>query len=503
MHATKGGWVGQTFALAKCNDSGGKKSRIRRSKEERKALVESFIKKYQNSHSGNFPSLNLTHKEVGGSFYTVREIVREIIQESRVLGPAKLSLDEQNADSFLQQYPLGTISVEPQIIQSSSNETQTITLFVPNHHQHTNEEPNLESSGLCLEPQQWSLDNRELVNGKTQVTERNKVSGELICAASKIDKTLEGEIDGEIVNGRTHATERNGVSDEPICAATRVHKTLEGESDRKIGNGSTQATERYEISDEPIYAATRVDKILEGEKNGNKHPEASSARITPSKADVVVETFPLRPVFMTINGLDENLGAPGVANGILEEREMRVMKLEAGQHDILQRGINFLDNPSTLVDEKGDSSVASPLGGTNYHLVDETAYPSLETLNSATAKDAIVLDIKASADLEFEHSSSAGNNLINDPNGVCAENLKGINSSSPHEHSFPKGAVAIRDKCDTRHGDSSQKLTDPTLERMNLESWEATTEKSAGPESTSPLALIKAFLAALVKFWIR
>lgn len=45
MHAIKGGWVGQTFALAKHNESGGKKSRIRRSKEEWKALVESFIKK--------------------------------------------------------------------------------------------------------------------------------------------------------------------------------------------------------------------------------------------------------------------------------------------------------------------------------------------------------------------------------------------------------------------------------------------------------------------------
>lgn len=46
MHTLKIGWAGQTYALAKCNelDSGGKKSRIRRSKEERKAMVESFIK---------------------------------------------------------------------------------------------------------------------------------------------------------------------------------------------------------------------------------------------------------------------------------------------------------------------------------------------------------------------------------------------------------------------------------------------------------------------------
>ena len=45
MHAVKGGWVGQTFAVGKSNESEGRKSRIRRSKEERKAMVESFIKK--------------------------------------------------------------------------------------------------------------------------------------------------------------------------------------------------------------------------------------------------------------------------------------------------------------------------------------------------------------------------------------------------------------------------------------------------------------------------
>lgn len=45
MHAIKGGWVGQTFALAKNNESEGRKSRIRRSKEERKEMVVAFIKK--------------------------------------------------------------------------------------------------------------------------------------------------------------------------------------------------------------------------------------------------------------------------------------------------------------------------------------------------------------------------------------------------------------------------------------------------------------------------
>lgn len=50
-------------------------------------LSSSFLFRYQHLNNGKFPSLNLTHKEVGGSFYTVREIVRDIIQQNRVLGP--------------------------------------------------------------------------------------------------------------------------------------------------------------------------------------------------------------------------------------------------------------------------------------------------------------------------------------------------------------------------------------------------------------------------------
>ena len=45
---------------------------------------------YRISNDGKFPSVNLTHKEVGGSYYIVREIVRDVIQENRVLGPGGL-----------------------------------------------------------------------------------------------------------------------------------------------------------------------------------------------------------------------------------------------------------------------------------------------------------------------------------------------------------------------------------------------------------------------------
>ncbi|TVU50001.1 hypothetical protein EJB05_01350, partial [Eragrostis curvula] len=65
--------------------------RGRKTKEERRELVESFINNYRLSNNGKFPSVNLTHKEVGGSYYIVREIVRDIIQENKVLGPGGLN----------------------------------------------------------------------------------------------------------------------------------------------------------------------------------------------------------------------------------------------------------------------------------------------------------------------------------------------------------------------------------------------------------------------------
>uniref|UniRef100_A0ACD5Y5W1 Uncharacterized protein n=1 Tax=Avena sativa TaxID=4498 RepID=A0ACD5Y5W1_AVESA len=68
-----------------------KKPRVRKTKEERREMVESFVNTYRVSNNGKFPSVNLTHKEVGGSYYIVREIVRDIIQENRVLGPGGLN----------------------------------------------------------------------------------------------------------------------------------------------------------------------------------------------------------------------------------------------------------------------------------------------------------------------------------------------------------------------------------------------------------------------------
>ncbi|KAG0448342.1 hypothetical protein HPP92_027867 [Vanilla planifolia] len=103
MLGLKASWVGHAPVPISCSSSRENKPRARRTKEERRKMVESFIKKYQNKNNGKFPSLNLTHKEVGGSFYIVREIVRDIIQENRVLGPGKPSSKVLNFEDCLEE----------------------------------------------------------------------------------------------------------------------------------------------------------------------------------------------------------------------------------------------------------------------------------------------------------------------------------------------------------------------------------------------------------------
>ncbi|CAN6913021.1 unnamed protein product [Brassica oleracea] len=144
MHSLKTSCAGQIFALAKPHDSVGKKTRNRIPKEERKTLVKSciffllivitdcYFYRHQRLNNGSFPSLSLTHKEVGGSFYTIREIVREIIQENRVLGTSDLILldgrgddDDQLQDQSLSRStvlmdPVPPLSLSPDGLHSRS-----------------------------------------------------------------------------------------------------------------------------------------------------------------------------------------------------------------------------------------------------------------------------------------------------------------------------------------------------------------------------------------------
>ncbi|KAM7479548.1 hypothetical protein LguiA_027761 [Lonicera macranthoides] len=78
-------WRGKSYAASVPSDTPKvKKVRKRVPKADRKVMVESFVDKYRAMNSGKFPSASDTYKEVGGSYYVIREMVQELEYKSKL-----------------------------------------------------------------------------------------------------------------------------------------------------------------------------------------------------------------------------------------------------------------------------------------------------------------------------------------------------------------------------------------------------------------------------------
>ncbi|KDP45061.1 hypothetical protein JCGZ_01561 [Jatropha curcas] len=429
MHAIKGGWARQTYALAKSNESAGRKTRVRRSKEERKEMVESFIKKYQSLNNGNFPSLRLTHKEVGGSFYTVREIVREIIQENRVLGPAKSLPFEQNADQLLEESPLGTISTHPGSsfsISTNGSPSESDQLL------DTGEELYLISDRHYAKPEQLGFDNEQVINGRPVIV-TNVEFDEINVAKAEVSEAKEPKKNAEEV------------------AATRTEVT--------------------------------------------------------QMADVIVETFPLRPVTQLPDNLDETFSTLRDLSGTLVEKDVEKVPLGPGSVASNPDGMN-LSNNSCLVDDKEEEKLAGPSLEGGSSLVNEKALETAADLPSGSSnliatKDCVVHDTQVAIDVEVKSSHNdkaiAETKVFNAPNGTQTGSLNGNYGSINSSETVSQEEVTNNNKANVQPSGSSQKANNPKLDRINLKSWEGDSKKHA---ETNPLwGTIKSFVDAFVKFW--
>ncbi|KAL4575260.1 hypothetical protein LXL04_022102 [Taraxacum kok-saghyz] len=246
MHVYRGGWLGQTYALAKFDDSfEGKKTGTRRSKEERKGMVETFIKRYQKSNNGDFPSLNLTRKEVGGSFYTVREIVREIIQENRVLGPPKSPPGDrnmENLDSFLEHNLLGSISVHP-------NETQTVEENIGEEKEKEKEKEKVNGLVTNQSQKHQVLGDSALRIVTDTIHNMEEMASEIREVASDVlDIQLNEEITLESQSSQSHSSgEENSVLDVNVntneledSLPAKEKQTINGANTQNLHNNSVQ-----------------------------------------------------------------------------------------------------------------------------------------------------------------------------------------------------------------------------------------------------------------------
>ncbi|KAE8676914.1 DNA binding, putative isoform 2 [Hibiscus syriacus] len=429
MHAIKGGWVGQTFALAKCNEPGGKKSRVRRSKEERKAMVESFIKKYQESNSGNFPSLNLTHKEVGGSFYTVREIVREIIQENRVLGPAKLTEGEQSTDLFLQQNPLGSISTAPATLLSIQPNGGS---FVPSHREDARDESVFSVTDELSMGSEYKIDSEQIINE------------DLVDVTCGTDKVAMVEV--------------------------------------------------------------QVIEPLESDKS-EKEMEASTTEVTQITADVVVETFPLRPVAKPTGTIDGMCSDVGKLNENLDQTENGKVNVNQENGSFKLYGMNSSE-VSVLTDENEAENNEDVLLEKNSDLADKKVVkfisdPLLESWDCSTGGTAIDDTLNGAA-LEVSCDDILTSETNEQSQAIVGEAIYVPNGIHPKAHVTCKpmleGDVTAEGNVEVQNA-NSKKGCNKTLDRINLESWEGTSKGAAESETNPLLAIFKSLVAAFVKFW--
>ncbi|KVI09672.1 uncharacterized protein LOC112511853 isoform X2 [Cynara cardunculus var. scolymus] len=434
MQVTKGGCVGKTFALAKLNDStGGKKSK-RRSKLERKGMVETFIKRYQASNNGSFPSLHLTHKQVGGSYYTVREIFRELIQENRVLAPPKLPPGEQNMenlDSFLENYPLGSISFDPNIHVLPPKNNQTLL-------------------------NEYEFRREKVLNSR------------------RISELHRGSVDNDnIING-SNTTVKNEEFEEPRHIVSNIPEAVVVET-----SDATLSSEEFK---EPKHTELLMEQALEVQKDEIK-VEGYEAQIRPLAEDVVVETFPLRPVSSTVYNPDEDISEKEVLDGDLE---MKTGKDEGFVRD----EIHMFDDLTEVVDTKLEEELPLP---------ESKPTSILRTHNHSSPDENIVLDVNitdVTSPAENDKDSSI-------PNGIQSQNLDGNNSSSLQQSTF-EAATTNKNKSDIQFCGSAQNQTDSaTLKTINLESWEAAAEsKKSHIQETNPIvSFIQTAVAAFMKLW--
>ncbi|XP_059453813.1 uncharacterized protein LOC132184265 isoform X3 [Corylus avellana] len=79
-------WRGKSYAASVPSSDvpSDAQRRKRVSKDERQAMVHSFVNKYREMNAGKFPTSSATRKEVGGSYYTIRKIIQELEYNSKI-----------------------------------------------------------------------------------------------------------------------------------------------------------------------------------------------------------------------------------------------------------------------------------------------------------------------------------------------------------------------------------------------------------------------------------
>ncbi|XP_008793668.2 uncharacterized protein LOC103709915 [Phoenix dactylifera] len=492
MQALKASWVGQTFALARRDDYGEKKPRRRRTKEERRKMVESFIKKYRTSNNGSFPSLNLTHKEVGGSFYIVREIVRDIIQENKVLGPGDASLKALNLEAGLEEH--ASRFTDPGVHLSISS-----LMHVADHE-------GMEMSSMVNEHQ--SEESYELV----------KSVDEEIIASHANDVSV-----AEIMHDKSsdHSENSNGSSQYDILVNAQSKK----EKIQKPSGSTHDHTGIHEQNDPVPLENSGIHKI------GQSHPFHQSVSITSLKNGLILDekdvekksrdvaeatdisaesdVIPkltgmnvLPEAMISVNSVTSNVSDQLVDHLVSGAQE--IFPIASSSINALDLDLSPLETDDLIISQEvlgmQNSEVEVPfMPGNKVPNINSTKSTGTHTSGSVN-KEATVVTSMMSQTLVSPGSGSSSTEALPvlQPNDMENTALKTESASS---ESLAPGMKEISDsECSTKHEDIASSNTDTDTNCSSKSSGKASKELETA-EVNPVWATIKAFIDAVIKFW--
>lgn len=302
-----------------------------------------LVSRYQHSNNGNFPSLNLTHKEVGGSFYTVREIVRDIIQENRVLGPAKFILEELNTDHFFEQNPLGSIARDPEpFLDAPSIENQC----EPDKLQDTNKKMISVSDGSYTEVVHQVVDNGHVISvGHIDVANKEPIEAVVDGGDTRAEHLIVDQ--GHTMNvTNNESVETAVVSDESWTG--NEYKVALNDSQVNIVNKKSNETAIPEMQ---VSDPSALKQKVEPELAAAKTP---MTKVNVAAEDLIVETFPLSSASMTADGIRSPGGLRDSSNS--PENDMKMLELRQGELNCIEPSKN-----SNLLDDKFEDAPANQI----------------------------------------------------------------------------------------------------------------------------------------------
>ncbi|KAF3335885.1 hypothetical protein FCM35_KLT20392 [Carex littledalei] len=488
----------QRFALTRCRcSSQEKKPRQRKSKEERRGMVENFIIKYRNTNKGSFPSLNLTHKEVGGSYYIVREIVRDIIQENRFLGPGDLDM---------QSLTLEDVPVQPEICENANTNTGAEL-----HHEAGSEEVYIvvdsvnQGSNVSLE----FLEENFLENEGQNLDLSNNKSFEQMEGSIMNMRTVKVDIEtGEV----GEVSETDGPL--PYNVAKKVDSFVEHPetSDSNGGFGGSMVVENGAIQESVMELSKKTvtesksdseevkGEVLEGDNILNVDLEMPGAiKIgdvqEDSAGEMTTETIEKSYSEIKIDGRDQSLES----NGKMSLNENR-------------KSTSFMESVETSIPNGGFESVRTVIEVEQFPLPRANSSLNRETSDGASASAVVeeremeLVEVKAPATVitktetkpELEDLSS-GKSLDAVP--------KTEDGATVHNATKTKGwelnpKTPINEYLLHRH-ESHLKLDFLTRElSMDASSNREGAKKTRVQAENNPLwNTLRAFVTAIIKFW--